>query len=63
MVNGVEGVKMEKKINYRGLFFAGMIFLASGVPLIIALGPVGIAVLGAGSGLMAIGLGKRGEWT
>jgi hypothetical protein len=53
---------MERKINYKGIFWAGFVFLAAGVPLSIVLGPVGIAILGTGIGLMAIGLSQRDKW-
>jgi hypothetical protein len=53
---------MEGKINYKGIFWAGFVFMVSGVVMIIALGPVGIAILGTGIGLMAIGLSQRGKW-
>lgn len=53
---------MEKKMNYKGIFVAGCCFLASGVALSIALGPVGIGILGVGLSLMAIGLANREKW-
>ena len=53
---------MEKKINYRGLFIAGIIFLCSGVVLMITLGPIGISLLAVGIMMMAIGLSHREEW-
>jgi len=53
---------MEKKINYRGLFIAGITFLCSGVVLMITLGPIGISLLAVGMLMMAIGLSHREEW-
>lgn len=53
---------MEGKMNYKGIFVAGCSMLASGVVLSITLGPIGIAILGAGLGMMAIGLAKRDSW-
>ena len=41
---------------------AGCTFMASGVVLSMILGPVGIGILGAGLGLMAVGLAKRDDW-
>ena len=45
---------MEKNINYRGLFAAGITFLGAGVVLMINLGPVGIALMGLGFVMMAV---------
>lgn len=53
---------MEKKINYKGLFGAGFTFMASGIPLSIAVGPVGIGLLGVGIAMMAVGLSQREKW-
>jgi hypothetical protein len=53
---------MERKINYKGLFWAGFTFLASGVALSISLGPVGIGLIGVGIAMMAVGLSQRDTW-
>ncbi len=53
---------METNINYRGLFAAGCTFLASGVVLMTTIGPVGIALMGVGLVMMAVGLANREKW-
>ena len=53
---------MEKNINYRGLFAAGTTFLASGVVLMITVGPAGIGLMGIGFIMMAVGLSNRDKW-
>ena len=53
---------MERKINYKGIFWAGFALMASGVVMTMTLGPAGIAILGSGIGLMAVGLAHRDEW-
>ena len=53
---------MDKNINYKGIFWAGFTIMVSGVVMTMTLGPVGIAILGSGNGLMAVGLAHRDEW-
>lgn len=53
---------MEKKTNYKGLFWAGFTFMAAGIALSITLGPVGIGLVGVGIAMMAVGLSKRDQW-
>ena len=53
---------MDRNINYKGLFWAGFTFLGAGIALSIAVGPVGIALLGTGIAMMAIGLSQRDQW-
>ena len=53
---------MEKNTNYRDLFAAGTTFLASGVVLMITVGPAGIGLMGVGLVMMAVGLSNRDQW-
>jgi hypothetical protein len=53
---------MDKNINYKGIFWAGCAFIASGVALSLTLGPVGVGILGVGIAMMAIGLSQRDTW-
>jgi len=53
---------VNRKMNYKGIFVAGCAMMSSGVVLSIVLGPVGIGILGAGLGLMAVGLANRDAW-
>ena len=53
---------MEENINYRGLFAAGITFLASGVVLMMTVGPAGIGLMGIGFVMMAVGLSNRDKW-
>lgn len=53
---------MQKQINYKGIFVAGCALMAAGVALTKPIPCLGISVLGAGIGLMAIGLARRDEW-
>lgn len=53
---------MDRKINYKGIFWAGFTFTASGIVLSIVSSPVGISILGIGIVLMAVGLSHRDKW-
>jgi len=53
---------MNKKVNYRALFFVGMTFVGAGVALSMSIGAVGYGLLGVGIAMMAIGIARRGEW-
>jgi hypothetical protein len=53
---------MKKKVNYRGLFFAGITFMGAGVALAMSIGAVGYGLLGVGIAMMAVGIARRSEW-
>jgi len=53
---------MSKSTNYKAIFFSGLALVGAGSALSITLGPVGIALIGGGIAMMAIGLSKRSEW-
>ena len=58
-----KGGVMNKSTNYKAIFFSGLTFVGAGVALSITLGPVGIALIGGGIAMMAIGLSKKSEWS
>jgi hypothetical protein len=57
-----KGDVMSKSTNYKAIFFSGLALVGAGSALSITLGPVGIALIGGGIAMMAIGLSKRSEW-
>jgi hypothetical protein len=53
---------MEKKVNYRVIFFAGITFLGAGVALSISIGGVGYGILCVGVAMMVVGVSRRSDW-
>jgi hypothetical protein len=53
---------MEKQVNYRGLFFAGIVFLGAGVALSLSIGAVGYVILCVGVAMIVVGVSRRSNW-
>jgi len=53
---------MEKQVNFRGLFFAGIAFLGAGTALSISVGGVGYGILCVGVAMIIVGVSRRSDW-
>jgi hypothetical protein len=54
--------KQKRETDYKGIFILGVCLMGTGTVFLAAISPAFIGILGAGAGLMAIGLANRDKW-